>query len=304
MEHYSWLIYEIVKKLSIESGKDVLENINKKHDLKYGVKIEKYNIDSDYLAEAYHKEKGLYTIISIGNVLYASNEILKYYQNLLEEELGSYLKINNDDSILVVGLGNENIGADSLGSKVVDKVIVTRNILNYTPLVSAISPGVLGKTGVESADIISGVIDKIKPNKLVIIDSLCASSSSRLACSIQITNTSIVPGAGVGNNRKTITKGDSVKDIVVIGVPMLIYASTYISENISLDKIIKKISKTLDLDCQKLKKLMSNENLYISQNYNDVVTLKDIDMHTQILANIISKAINKTILKIEDFGEI
>ena len=307
MEQYSGLIDEIVNKMDMEAAKDNSNILTCSKILKYGVKLEKYHIDDDILAKRYSKEKGLYTIITLGDILYADKNVTSYYLKVIENELKQYINVNKDDKILVVGLGNEDIGADSLGSRVCKNIIVTSGVSDIRPKVACLMPNVLGVTGVESADIVYGVIAKTKPNKLIVIDSLCASASDRLTRSIQITNTSIVPGGGLGNKRKKISTNAYVKDIVVIGVPLIIYASTYIKENVKLDRIVDGVVKGLKLDNDSgvYERLYNTvkQNIYVT-NTHDVVTLKDIDLQVKELSVILAKAINKSLHGIEDYSEI
>lgn len=307
MEYYSGLIDEIVKKMSMEAAKYNADILVCSRVLKHGVKLEKYHIDSDTLSKRYSKEKGLYTIISIGNLLLANNDVQNYYLKVIENELKQYIRPKKEDKILIVGLGNEDIGADSLGSRVCKNIVITRGVSDIRPEVSCLIPNVLGVTGVESADIVYSVIAKTKPNKLIIIDSFCASASDRLMRSIQITNASIVPGGGVGNKRKKISTNTHVKDMVVIGVPLLIYASTYIKENVQLDSIIDGVISDLKIDNDSgvYERLYNTvkQNIYVT-NTHDVVTLKDIDLQVKELSVLLAKAINKVLHGIEDYSEI
>ena len=132
------------------------------------------------------------------------------------------MHIEKQDEILVVGLGNLYVTPDSLGPKVVQEIDVTRHIIKYLPQyveegtrpVSAISPGVLGTTGIETLEIIKGVIDNVKPKMLIVIDSLASRSIERISSTIQISDTGIVPGAGVGNTRSEISKS-------TLGIPVI-----------------------------------------------------------------------------------
>lgn len=305
MDSFSGLIGDVVSKTDVECS-DFIEGKNFYHKiLDNGVEIERYVVDSDLLANKYHRDKGKYSIITIGDLLYASKKEKDYFLSVLEEELCSYIKPSYDDSILVVGLGNENIGADSLGSRVVDRVIVSRKISDIRPSVSSIAPSVLGLTGVESADIVAGVIDKTKPNKVIVIDSLCAAKSERLFSSIQITDTAITPGGGVGNARKTIGKSGSVEHIIVIGVPLLIYLDTYLRENIDKDSIKTSIQNIVSddiLSSVSLDKIL--DSVFKASTKSQVVTLKEIDLEVKAISHLISTAINKVLFGVGDFGEI
>ncbi|MDO5556283.1 MAG: GPR endopeptidase [Clostridia bacterium] len=165
--------------------------------------------------QALGKPIGTYITIDIKNLKIAEeNEIQKASEAVtkqLKELIGKYVR--KEEDILVVGLGNEFVTPDSLGPKVISEVDITRHFLKYTPEyidsntrpVSAISPGVLGTTGIETVEIIRGVVDNIKPKLLIVIDSLSSKSIERISSTVQISDTGIVPGAGVGNKRNEIS---------------------------------------------------------------------------------------------------
>ena len=294
-----------------EEGQDFVEGKNfKKSVTKGGLIIERYHIDSDILSKKYKKDKGTYTMLTIDDVLLASKNRKNHYVYTLSKILQEYIDIKNEDSVLVVGLGNESIGADSLGSRVVNDIVVTRNIIeNNIPKVSSICPSVMGLTGIESADIISGVVSKVKPNKIILIDSLCASSMSRLCRSIQITDTGIVPGSGVGNARKKIVLSSSIDRVIVVGVPMLIYLDTFIQDAVDYSDIldsIKSILASSGVDGQYLDKIYKvlKDGTRSSKYTQSVVTYKDIDMQVDAISNVISRAINRAILNVENIDEI
>lgn len=192
----------------------------------------------------------------------------------------------NTKSVLVAGLGNRHITSDSLGAKTADKVTVTRILSNYIGLnanvsVSAVSPGVLGETGIETQEILSGICLKIKPDTVIAVDSLCARDIHRIANTFQLTDTGINPGAGLGNMRKALTKDTLGCKVIGIGVPTVVYASTVwhnITEKIQADKQKKISNITEELDDDLVKSL--------------VVTPKDIDSLSDSAANVISRAVN------------
>ena len=142
---------------------------------------------------------------------------------------------------LIVGLGNANSTADSLGPKSIDRVLVTRhlfelntNIKDGMRCVSAIVPGVMASTGIETLDIITSLVNRIKPSFLIVIDSLSSLSIDRLNRTIQITDTGINPGSGVGNNRKEISKDNLGVPVIAIGVPTVVYSSIIVNDTIEL----------------------------------------------------------------------
>jgi spore protease len=166
--------------------------------------------------QALNKRKGNYITIDLKKISNLSKEILYFLGDLISKELKQVLDLHlkQEDEVLVVGLGNNDLVADSLGSKVIDKIEVTRHIKKYYPKylkdgergISAIAPGVMGKTGIETLEIVKGVVEEIKPKLLIVIDSLASRNIERISKSIQISDTGIVPGGGVGNARLGLTK--------------------------------------------------------------------------------------------------
>lgn len=257
----------------------------------------------------------------------------------LEKEIKNILKVNNinsEDEGLIIGLGNSKSTADALGPKTIANILVTRHLflLNVSVKegmrkVSSIIPGVMGNTGIETTDIIVSVIKKIKPKFVIAIDSLCASSIERLNKTIQITDTGIHPGSGVGNHRKEISKDTLDIPVIAIGVPTVVDASTivndtinylfmhlsYLKNNYEENKlIVKRFGNYLDkikngklTDDEKNliggmignlsdedKKKLINEVLE-SVNYNLIVTPKEIDFLIDKLSDLISSAINNAL---------
>lgn len=143
-------------------------------------------------------------------------------------------------NVLIVGLGNWNATPDALGPKVVSQTMVTRHIFNYAPQelqpgmrsVSALAPGVLGLTGIETAEIIKGVVDRIKPDLVIAIDALAAKNVSRIGTTIQIANTGVNPGSGVGNQRMGINMESLGVPVVAIGVPTVVHGAVIAQDTI------------------------------------------------------------------------
>ncbi|MHB8918686.1 MAG: GPR endopeptidase [Desulfocucumaceae bacterium] len=152
---------------------------------------------------------------------------------VVAEMLGRLINLPEPSNILIVGLGNWNATPDALGPKVVSQTMVTRHIFNYAPQelqpgmrsVSALAPGVLGITGIETAEIIKGVVDRIKPDLVIAIDSLAARNVARIATTIQIADTGVNPGSGVGNQRMGINKESLGVNVVAIGVPTVVHGA-------------------------------------------------------------------------------
>ena len=165
-------------------------------------------------------------------------------KNILTEEkenvfLSEYIKdmIPQKGTVLVVGLGNRDITADALGIKTTDKIIATRHLSENSEenpegfrSVAVLSAGVLGQTGIESAEIIKSVSDKIKPSAIIAIDALAAASVSRLGCTLQITNAGIAPGSGVQNKRKEISYETMHIPVVALGIPTVVDSEVIVNE--------------------------------------------------------------------------
>lgn len=201
---------------------DGIEIENKEID--ENLKVTKANITNQNGEQAIGKPIGSYITIDIKKLRLAEEEEIQKSAEILAEELKEIINkhIAPKDDILVVGLGNMYVTPDSLGPKVVNDIDVTRHIIKYLPQyidensrpVSAISPGVLGTTGIETLEILEGVVKEINPKLLIVIDALASRSIERISSTIQLSDTGIVPGAGVGNTRKEISQN-------TLGIPVI-----------------------------------------------------------------------------------
>ena len=195
--------------------------------------------------------------------------------------------------MLVVGLGNRDVTADALGPNVADNITITRHMMkeygkaafnkNKVHMVSALTPGVMAKTGMESQEIIKGVVERTKPDVVVVIDALAARSTRRLNRTIQVTNTGIHPGSGVGNHRNAITREALGVPVIAIGVPTVVDAATIVSD--AFEKMMR-LSGEEPLDIQD--ELLSG----LGELYNMYVTGKDVDYEIKQISHIICNALN------------
>lgn len=248
---------------------------------------------------------------------------------IIENKIANILKemIDVNKKILVIGLGNYTVTPDSLGPRVCEDVIASSHLSNNNlGDVSIISPGVMGQTGMETSDIIKGIVDRIKPDYLIAIDALAARSIKRLNRTIQITDAGINPGSGVGNKRKEISFRTMGIPVIAIGVPTVVDLSSitydsieYILKHLEIEKEknIFQISSKDDYDNHKLndetkkiylglignltsseQKNLINEALNPS-GYNYFVTPKTIDENIIDISLVISRGINKAIHKLE-----
>ena len=284
-----------------------------------------------------NKKEGNYITIELTDI--TNYEDRENVGKVLVKEIKDILNKNNikdNYECLVIGLGNKKSTPDALGPMVIDNILVTRHLFELNAdvkegirKVSAIIPGVMGNTGIETIDIIKGIVDNVKPKFIIVIDSLCASSIERLNKTIQLTDTGIHPGSGIGNIRKEISKDTLGIPVIAIGVPTVVESVTivndtleymfmhlnYLKNNYEISKlVVKRNNNYLDkiksskvsnedkeilggiigsLDEEKKKNLISE--VLNNINYNLIVTPKEIDFIIEKLANVISNSINNAI---------
>ncbi|MBQ9993051.1 MAG: GPR endopeptidase [Firmicutes bacterium] len=206
-----------------------------------------------------------------------------------------------ESTVLLIGLGNNRATPDALGPKVVQYTVATRHILqqddalcNLAPLCT-LAPGVLGITGIETAEIIKGVVQRIKPDVIIAVDALAAASVKRVSTTIQITDTGIQPGSGVGNKRLPITKETLGIPVIAIGVPTVVSSSVIIYETLlTLGKELKTESAAWEhIDDETF--LHIEEELLETFEGNLIVTPKEIDRLIENIARIIAAAIAQAV---------
>jgi spore protease len=272
-----------------------------------GIEITRVRITSPSGEQKVGKPMGNYITIEAAGIRDRNPEYDELVSQKLSQEIKGLLDINKDSNILIVGLGNWNITPDSLGPKVVDRVMVTRHILELIPdqvdervrAVCAIAPGVLGITGIETGEIIRGVVDRVKPHGVIVIDALASRKTQRIGTTIQIADTGINPGSGIGNKRMGINQETLGVKTIAIGVPMVVYAHTIGRD--SLDIIIREFSNqaTPGTEFYKMLKGMDQQQLdsmvnqVLSQDLGDlVVTPKEVDILIDDIAGIIGDGLN------------
>ena len=200
----------------------------------------KVSITTKNGAKAMGKAMGEYVTMEVPMMVEADEDYHREISECIAEELLKLLPQETNLNILVVGLGNREVTADALGPQVVDHLFITRHIVKeYGTLayncekmhtLSALEPGVMAKTGMETAEIVRGVVQVTKPDVVVVIDALAARSTKRLNRTIQLTNTGIHPGSGVGNHRDALTKESLGIPVVAIGIPTVVDAATIVMD--------------------------------------------------------------------------
>ena len=211
------------------------------YDEENEIRVTKVIIETKNGAKAMGKPMGTYVTLEAPGMV----EPEENYHQEISSELSRQLKdiipnVDKEQSVLIVGLGNRDVTADALGPNVADNLLITRHVVkeygkaaynkSRMNMVSSIVPGVMAKTGMESAEIIKGVVEQTKPTVIIVVDALAARSTKRLNRTIQITNTGIHPGSGVGNHRNALTQESLQVPVIAIGVPTVVDAATIVND--------------------------------------------------------------------------
>lgn len=284
-----------------ESGEEIPGVLMDEQNLDHA-KVTVITVKTDEGVEAIGKPKGQYITIDAPEIRNNDYNIHEEITHILSDQLIDLMQLKDEDSVLVIGLGNWNATPDALGPQVIDKTMVTRHLFELSPdnlkgqmrKVSAISPGVLGITGIETAEIIRGIVDHVKPNLVIAIDALAAGSLERIGTSIQLADTGIHPGSGVGNKRPGINEETLGCKVIAIGLPTVVNAAVIAHD--AVEGIFKQFITTPSL--YKLYKGIKPETF--SQIIDEVlspfqgnlmVTPKEIDSLVQSSAKIIAGAL-------------
>ncbi len=297
-------IYRKIYKVDNEvEGVECTEN-----KINENISVSRVKITDENGEKAIGKPRGNYITIDIKKLKLAGEEEIQKSSEVLSQELKNIIDMHIDKQgeILVVGLGNVYVTPDALGPKVINDIDVTRHLINYLPnyveegtrMVSAISPGVLGTTGIETVEILKGIVENIKPKLLIVIDALASRSIERISSTIQISDTGIVPGAGVGNKRKEISKNTLGIPVVAIGVPTVVESAVLVND--CLDVFIEKLQNEARSN-EYLNKLKEEDNYeeikeaLIPNEYNFIVTPKEIDELIENMSSVVARGINMSL---------
>lgn len=257
-----------------------------------------------------NKEIGKYITLESDLMKFDDDDSREKVINYLKDELIEIFGTDQSKKTLIIGLGNWNITSDALGPRTVSKTLVTRHIFkNYNKdydddfsEVAALSPGVMGITGIETVEIVKSIVDKIKPDRVVAIDALASRKMDRVNSTIQISTGGIAPGGGVGNKRKALDKSYLGVDVIAIGVPTVVDAATLTIDvlDLAIDNLIE-VSQENSEFYKMLTKLKEEEKYQLIKDSLDpydknlIVTPKDIDETIENLAIIISEGLNRSL---------
>ena len=273
--------YKIRTDLAIEAiDNKKIKGITSKKIIEEGIKVTEVMIDEE-ASQIINKKKGNYITIEFEDVTDYENgkKVEKKFSSELTKLINK-LNIDKEASCLIVGLGNSKSTPDSLGPLVINNVLVTNHLFELEEVtdgyrrVSVLVPGVMGQTGLETSEVISSLVDKFKPNFLIAIDALASHSIERVNKTIQMTDTGIHPGSGIGNSRKEISYETLKIPCIAIGVPTVVDAITIVSDTINYMHKHYTYSK-LNIN-NPLNKLMAYSPNYLKEN----ITLNKKDKET------------------------
>lgn len=269
-------------------GVEVSEDYNKEKDIRTTV----VKIRTENGAKTMGRPQGNYITIEAPNLSVPDEDYHREVSEEIARHLRQLIDLNKEQSILVVGLGNLGITSDSLGPHVVENLHMTRHIIREYGLngmgqekmhrTSGIIPGVMAQTGMETSEIVEGVVAETKPDVVIAVDALAARSTRRLNRTIQITDTGIHPGSGVGNHRIGLTEENLQVKVIGIGVPTVVDAATIVHDS---------MAHLLDaLDEAEQKEFL--EEMISPHLHSMFVTPKDVDETVKYLSFTISEGLN------------
>lgn len=258
-----------------------------------GIKLTRVEVTTPQAAQRLGKPPGRYFTLECPDLKYRNRATLKKVAEIVSSELSRLASLPRQGDVLVVGLGNWHATPDALGPRVVSQLMITRHIRDYVPQelagrlysVAAISPGVLGITGMETIDIVKGIVQQVKPEIVITVDALAARSPSRLLTTIQIADTGIQPGSGVGNKRPGINQETLGIPVVAIGVPTVVSGAA-IAQDV-LDAYFRRFNPNARATIDSVADFLGEDLFSLS------VTNKDIDVQIQEMSKLLAGAINR-----------
>lgn len=297
------------RKVSEEIPGVVVETIEEEE-----VIITSVNITTAEAERIMGKGQGKYVTIEAQGLRDKNTPLQEKIMKKLAEVLVGMVELPKNAIVLVIGLGNRNITPDALGPRAVENIVVTRHLQDMLSpelkggvrSVCAIAPGVLGITGMETVEIVQGIVSKVKPELVIAIDALAAASSRRVLTTVQLTNTGISPGSGVGNKRFGLTKESLNVPVIAIGVPTVVHASTIamdtidtLQEHAPFARYFKSMEHLSDVDRKTIVSQVLPEVLG-----DLMVTPKEVDRFIEDVGVLIAGGINQAIHPHIDYENI
>lgn len=277
------------------TGEHAIPGVSVNHWDASDVRITEVIISDPESARMLDKPCGAYLTLDSPALRERDPDVRMAISALLGEELARMIPADSDAPVLVVGLGNRFITPDALGPLAVDKTLVTRHMFSggfghkRMRSVCAIAPGVLGVTGVETMEMVQSLTDRLHPRAVLCIDSLAARSSDRIGSTIQLSDTGIQPGAGVGNHRRPLTRETLGVDVIAVGMPTVVYAATLARDAFAC--LADRQGTQYDEES-----LSGMERDLLHESIGEmIVTPREIDSIVQDAARIIAAGINRAL---------
>ncbi len=264
--------------------------VEEEKDTEKEIYITRVMIETKNGAKTMGKPIGTYITLEAPNMVTPDEDYHREISEKVADQIRELLPGEKEElAVLVVGLGNRDVTADALGPNVADQLHITRHVVrefgraaydkNKVHMISALVPGVMAKTGMETCEIIKGVVEQTQPDVIIAIDALAARSTKRLNRTIQITDTGVQPGSGVGNHRHALTEDTLGIPVIGIGIPTVVDAGTIVGD--AVEQVEREMLLCSDIHSLKMAEL---QNMY--------VTTKDIDDVVNRLSYTVSEAIN------------
>lgn len=287
-----------------------------------GVTVTKIRILNEEGERALGKRIGNYLTIEAPGLRQKDSELQDRVAMLFAKHFEPFLAdlgLTKQSKVLIVGLGNWNVTPDALGPIVVENVMVTRHYFELMPdqvapgyrPVSAVAPGVLGTTGIETSEIVQGIVEKSQPDVVIAVDALASKALERVNTTIQIADTGIHPGSGIGNKRMGITKETLGIPVIAIGVPTVVYASTIVNSTIEmLAQNFEKQTQHTNAILGMLPEMTEQDRLGMVREvlnplgHDLLVTPKEIDQFIEDIANIIASGLNAALHEAVDMENV
>lgn len=264
--------------------------------------LQSLRICSEQAARRIGRPEGEYVTVSCGAIWKLDKDALDALVGVVARVLLRLLRgetrteVDGEMDVLVVGLGNMEITADAVGPRAVRELLVTRHLREQEPDifrrmgccgVSALSPGVLGQTGMEVAEVVLGAVRRCRPHAIVAIDALAARSCERLAATVQLSNTGIAPGAGIGNDRCELNRRTMGVPVIALGIPTVVDSSTLV-----YDALHEAGIEQVD---ERLRRILENgRRFYVSPKEADLITTRTAQM--------VAHAINRALVGVDSLN--
>ena len=282
--------------LAMESfghGGEGMPGVHVNHWEEMGVSLTEVVVETEEASRALGKAAGVYMTLECPAIRQRDLDARLAMANLLGEEIARMLPGEGEAPVLVIGLGNRRITPDSLGPQTIDRTLVTRHMFEQLPgfadermrSVCALAPGVLGVTGIETMEMVEALVAKVRPRAILCVDSLTARAAGRIGTAIQLTDTGIQPGSGVGNHRRSLTRETLGVPVIAVGMPTVIYAAT----------LTRDAMETLSPDTAEDDLDRVEQELLTGAQGEMVVTPREIDEIISDTAGVIATAVNRAL---------